>query len=143
MSVSQDSADAHEAAPAARPAGADTRGAYELPATNEALLAECDVTTFRATGPGGQSVNTTDSAVRLRHRPTGIVVVCRRERSQLRNKEDCLARLRKRIEERLAPPPPERRPTRPTKAAVEKRLEDKSRTAGRKRSRKRPSAMEE
>ena len=76
---------------------------YVLPETDEALLGECDVQVFKATGPGGQGVNTTDSAVRLMHRPTGIVVVGRRERSQLRNKLDCLKRLRKRIELAAAP----------------------------------------
>lgn len=115
---------------------------YELPESDEALLAECDVSTFRATGPGGQSVNTTDSAVRLKHRPTGIVVVCRRERSQLRNKGDCLERLRKRIKERLAPPPPERRRTTPTAAAKERRLAGKARVAAKKRARRVPPAEE-
>ncbi len=109
---------------------------YELPESDEALLAECDVDTFRATGPGGQSVNTADSAVRLKHRPTGIVVVCRRERSQLRNKQECLARLRKRIEERLAPPLPERRPTKPTRAARERRLATKAQMSAKKRARR-------
>ncbi len=116
---------------------------YELPESNEALLAECDVTTFRATGPGGQSVNTTDSAVRLKHRPTGIVVVCRRERSQYRNKQDCLERLRKRIEERLAPPPPERVPTKPTASSTRHRLASKARESAKKRARRPPRPDEE
>jgi len=111
---------------------------YELPDTNEALLAQCRVAVFRATGPGGQGVNTTDSAVRLTHEPTGFVVVCRRQRSQLRNKEECLDRLRSRIEAAMAPPPPPRRPTRPTKAAKERRLAEKTRRASTKSTRKRP-----
>lgn len=115
---------------------------YTVPETPEGLLGECDVQVFRATGPGGQGVNTTDSAVRLKHLPTGIVVVCRRERSQLRNKQECLARLRKRIEDALAPPPPPRRPTRPTRAAKERRLAEKTRRAGTKAARKPPTSEE-
>jgi protein subunit release factor A len=116
---------------------------YELPASDEALLGECDVQVFRASGPGGQSVNTTDSAVRLVHRPTGIVVVCRRERSQYRNKQICLQRLRQRIAEKIAGPPPERRPTRPTKSSRERRLAAKSQLAAKKRWRHRPRQTEE
>ena len=114
---------------------------YVLPETDEALLGECDVQVFRATGPGGQSVNTTDSAVRIIHRPTGIVVVCRRERSQLRNKLSCVRRLRERIAEAQKPRAP-RVKTKPSRSAVARRLEYKSKLSAKKSTRRKPSGEE-
>ncbi len=81
-----------------------------VPESDDELLAQCDVETFRAGGKGGQHVNKTFSAVRLRHRPSGLVVTCQDERSQYRNKMICLERIRRKLA-RLNYRPPRRIPT--------------------------------
>jgi hypothetical protein len=68
-----------------------------LDLTDAELLAQCDVHTYRASGPGGQKRNKTDSAVRLRHTPTGVTVVGTESRSQHENKARALRRLRQGI----------------------------------------------
>ncbi len=92
--------------------------------TMEKLLAECDVETFRASGPGGQHRNRRASGVRLTHRPSGIVVTATERRSQHQNKSVALERLARKLAERRRRRRP-RVPTRPKRAAREKRVEEK------------------
>jgi len=61
--------------------------------TEDQLLAQCAVDTYRASGPGGQKRNKTSSAVRLRHEPTGLIVIAEESRSQHENKAKALKRL--------------------------------------------------
>lgn len=104
----------------------ELRASYRLPADDEDLLAECDLTVFKSSGPGGQHRNKTMSSVRLHHRPSGLVLIGRRERSQKRNLEDALSRLRKKLEKLLEKPRMRKR-SRPPAAARQKRLEEKKR----------------
>jgi hypothetical protein len=71
--------------------------ADHLLASDDALIAQCDVDRYRASGPGGQHRNKTDSAVRLRHRATGVSAIGEDSRSQLENKAAAVRRLRSAI----------------------------------------------
>lgn len=108
-----------------------------VPESDDKLLAECVVETFRAGGPGGQNVNARDTAVRVRHLPTGIVVTSQQERSQLRNKQIALAELRRRLEE-LSRPRRRRIPTSAPRAARRRVLEAKRRRSEKKQLRRKP-----
>ena len=96
--------------------------------TLDEIARDCDVQVFRASGPGGQCVNTTDSAVRMVHGPSGIAVTSRESRSQFRNRQLCLQKLR-RLFESKARPPKVRRATKPSRCAREARAADKRRRA--------------
>lgn len=109
-----------------------------IPESDEDLLKECVVETFRASGKGGQHVNKTESAVRLTHHTSGIVVFCQNERSQFRNKQKCISELRKRLEV-MNYSPPKRIPTKKPRAAKEKILKDKKHQSNKKQMRKPPN----
>jgi ribosome-associated protein len=135
---------------------------HPLRVTRSVVIPERELTWrfSRSSGPGGQSVNTADSRVelgldvarttalgpvqrarvlqRLSHRLVdGVLTVKASEhRSQLRNREAALERMAKILAGALAPPPPRRRPTRPRRGAVERRLADKKRRSRTKRLRR-------
>jgi len=89
---------------------------------------------YRSSGPGGQKKNTTDSAVRARHLPTGIVVVATAERSQHRNKQAAIAEIARRLAIRRKKRIP-RVPTKPSRASQERRIQEKKQRTETKRGR--------
>ncbi len=110
----------------------------DIPDSDDALLSECKVETFRSSGKGGQHANKTESAVRLTHIKSGIQVVCQDERSQYLNKLKCIKELRVRIKKKNYRPP-KRIGTRPTRGSIERRLISKKYNSEKKKNRKKPS----
>src|SRR6476646_2987184 len=105
-----------------------------LPESDEALLDECEVETFRSSGKGGQHVNKTESAVRLRHLPTGLVVSCQEDRSQYVNKQISLKKLREKVA-KLNERPAERKATKVPRSAKRAGKKAKSRHSTKKQQR--------
>lgn len=112
-------------------------GKIHLPDDDDALLSECEISTYRSSGSGGQHVNVTDSAVRLVHLPTGIVVSSQKERSQYLNKQDCIKKLRK-VVAKLNYRKPKRIPTRIPRAVKTKNRLKKTKESEKKRLRHTP-----
>jgi len=109
--------------------------------SRDALEREVEVEVFRASGPGGQHVNRTESALRLVHPPSGVVVIAQDSSSQHRNREIAFERLAERLE-RLNYVPPKRVATKPTRASKERRLGGKKLRGETKRGRGRVSGDE-
>ena len=103
----------------------------------ERLQSEVDIDYFKSSGPGGQKKNKPVSAVRLHHRPTGIVVTATERRSQHQNRALAFDRLRERLIAHFFVPTPRVR-TRPTHGSRLDRLQDKRRHSERKQNRRPP-----
>lgn len=104
----------------------------------DTLEREVVVETFRASGPGGQHVNRTESALRLTHPPSGVVVTAQDSPSQFRNRELAFERLARQLR-RLNHVPKKRIPTRPSAAAKRRRIEGKKQRGALKKTRGRLS----
>ena len=105
------------------------------PTDRTSLERDCEVEFYIAGGPGGQHRNKVESAVRLRHLPTGLIVTATERRSQRMNREVAFERMAEKLNElqRVSKP---RRPTRPPSASVENRIESKKKISERKAFRK-------
>ena len=108
-----------------------------IPDSDEELLKECNVDTYRAGGKGGQHINKTESAVRMTHLPTKTIVTCQNERSQYQNKRKCLTQLREKLNQ-LNYRTPKRIHTKKSRAAKEKILQVKKKQSIKKQLRQKP-----
>jgi protein subunit release factor B len=106
------------------------------------LQGEVEITTYKSSGPGGQHKNKTETAVRLRHLPTGVTVTAREHRSQFKNREAAWERLLEKLRARQRKPKP-RIATKPTRAAKEKRLQLKAARSAKKSERTKTRRWEE
>ena len=106
----------------------------ELPESDDDLFAQCDFDAFRASGKGGQHINKTDSAVRLLHKPTGIVVMSQESRSQWQNRLRCLEKLREKVAVLNIEVKP-RKATKKSRSAKRKTLDVKSKHSDKKKMR--------
>lgn len=102
---------------------------------DDALLSACDIDVFVGSGPGGQHRNKTESAVRLTHRATGVVVTATERRSQHDNKAAAIERLREKLRAIIFVPR-KRRPTKPTRGSQLRRLATKKKDSEKKRLRR-------
>lgn len=108
--------------------------------TDRAVLdEECEISFFRASGPGGQHRNKRDTAVRLRHRVSGIIIEASDSRSQSQNREAAFERLINRLKS-LNRVEKKRIPTRPSKTAKKRRVDAKKRRSRLKNLRRGPGA---
>lgn len=110
-----------------------------LPEHLQRLLRDCDVEPFKSSGPGGQKKNKTESSVRVRHRPTGLVRIATESRSQARNRVTALERVYRALAARSRRRTP-RIATRPTVAARHRRIEAKRLDSRKKQLRRAPEA---
>jgi protein subunit release factor B len=102
-----------------------------------ALRDEIEIEFYRAGGPGGQHRNKTETGVRIRHLPTGIVVTATERRSRRANLDTAFERLKERLAQ--ARRKPKRRvPTKPTRTSVRRRLDEKTKRGATKRTRRPP-----
>jgi len=101
----------------------------------ESLEPDCETEFFRSGGPGGQHRNKTETGVRLKHVPTGIVVTATERRSQARNRELAFERLAEKLRERRRKPK-KRVKTKPSRAAKARRLNEKRQRSTLKRDRR-------
>jgi len=101
----------------------------------DALVRECDITFHRASGPGGQHRNKVETAVRVVHRPTGLVARASERRSREMNRREALRRLAEKIAAKARRPKP-RVATAKSKAVREREREERARNAEKKRARR-------